>query len=199
MDEIVERIRRGGVFIHPTDTIYGLGTNAENEKGVRKIRKLKQQFSKPLSVWAPSLSWVEKNCVLNPEARAWLGKLPGPYTLVLKIKKPFLKEPFSGEKMVGRAGEKTGGEDGGVCNSVSLGADTIGVRLPVHWFRKVVEKSGVPIVTTSANLTNRPFMTSLKDLDAEIEKGVEFMVYEGEKAARPSTIINVAEGKIRER
>ena len=60
---------------------------------------------------------------------------------------------------------------------------------------KVVEKLGVPMVTTSANKTGKPFMTKLENLDSDIEKEVEFMIYEGEKGGRPSQIVDLTGAK----
>lgn len=175
-DEIIEKITQGVVFIHPSDTIYGLGCNSLDVKAVEKVRKLKQQFHQPMSIWVPSLDWVRKNCVINKEAKEALQKLPGPYTVILKLKKK-----------------------NALAQNVTLGKETVGIRLPNHWFRKVVEKAGIPIITTSANKTAQKFMTSLQNVDKEIEQGVEFMIYEGPKEAHPSKIMNVVEGTVKER
>ncbi len=175
-DEIVEKIAQGVIFIHPSDTIYGLGCTASDGKAVEKVRTLKQQFHQPMSIWVPSLEWVRKNCVITKEGEEALKKLPGPYTLVLKLKKKNI-----------------------LAQNVTIGKETIGIRLPDHWFSKVVAKAGVPIITTSANKTGQKFMTSLQDLEKEIEQGVEFMIYEGVKEAHPSKILNVVEGTVKER
>ena len=169
-DEILSKIRKGAVFIHPSDTIYGLGCLATSETAVQRIRNLKQQFHQPLSIWVPSLDWVQQHCVVEEEL---LLKLPGPFTLVLKMK------------------------DTTIPAMVTLGQKTIGIRLPDHWLRKLVEDLGIPIITTSANKTGKPFMTCLEDLDMDIVKGIDFMIYEGEKKARPSKII--VEGSVKER
>lgn len=175
-EEIVEKIAKGVIFIHPTDTIYGLGCNALDAKAVEKVRKLKQQFHQPMSIWVPSIEWVRKNCVINKEAEEALKKLPGPYTVVMRLKN-----------------KKS------VAANVTLGKDTVGIRFPNHWFAKVVEKAGIPIITTSANKTGQKFMTSLQNLDQDIEPGVEFIVYEGPKEAHPSKIMDVVEGTVKER
>ena len=44
-EQFFEQILKGDVYIHPTDTIYGLGANATNKKSVQKIRKLKKNYS----------------------------------------------------------------------------------------------------------------------------------------------------------
>ncbi len=175
-DEIAERIKKGAIFIHPTDTIYGLSCNAQNEKAVAKIRQLKQRQGNPFSVWAPSIEWIKKNCVINKLGEEWLKKLPGPYTLILKLKNKST-----------------------IAKGVNLGQETLGVRIPEHWFSKVVNKLGFPIVTTSANQQGKPFMTILENLDPEIEVGVEFIIYEGEKSGHPSKIIDLVKGMVKER
>ena len=174
--ELLDKISKGAVFIHPTDTIYGLGCNALDEKAVAKIRTLKERPDMPLSIWAPSLKWIKENCNVNKKAELWLAKLPGPYTLILKLKKDSL-----------------------IAKNVSPGKKTIGVRIPNHWFSDVIKYFGQPIITTSANKAGQPFMTSKENLDPEIERNVEFIVYEGEIKARPSKIIDLVTGETKER
>jgi L-threonylcarbamoyladenylate synthase len=174
-NELLQRIIDGEVFIHPTDTIYGIGCSATDERAVKKIRKLKERPDAPFSVWAPSKQWILDNCEVRDEQ--WLNQLPGSVTLIMKLKKK-----------------------SGIAKSVSPGSNTVGVRLPDHWFSGFVERLGVPIVTTSVNRAGRLFMTSLEDLDADISNGVRFVVYEGEKSGRPSKIVHLEEGgRVQER
>lgn len=175
-DEVYRKILKGTVFIHPTDTIYGLSCNALEEKSVAKIRILKERPETPFSVWAPSVDWIRQNCALDKEGQEWLKKLPGPYTLIVKLKN---------KKAVAR--------------NVAPKEDSIGVRIPQHWFSEVVKFLGFPIITTSANKAGQPYMTSLKDLDSEISKGVDFVIYEGEKISHPSKIINLVKKEMIER
>ena len=162
-------IRNGAVFIHPTDTIYGIGCDAINEKAVQQIREAKQRDSKPFSVIAPSKSWISDNCEVSSEGRKWLAKIPGPYTLVLKLKKK-----------------------SAVAAAVIAGVDTIGVRMPRHWFTDMVAELGFPVVSTSANLTGQPYMTSIDNLNENVKKKVDFMIYEGKKEGKPSTIVKLS-------
>src|SRR3989344_5438521 len=174
--EIAEQIGKGAVFIYPTDTIYGIGCNALDKKAVDKIRQLKERPTNPFSIIAPSKKWITENCIITKEAKEWLNKLPGPYTLILKLK-----------------------NKNAITKNVNQEQETIGIRIPDHWFSKVVSEIGFPIVTTSVNRSGKPFMTSLEDIDPAIRKGVDFLIYEGEKKGRPSKIINVVEGKVKER
>ncbi|HLD79498.1 MAG TPA: L-threonylcarbamoyladenylate synthase [Candidatus Nanoarchaeia archaeon] len=176
LTRIAEQVRNGAVFIYPTDTIYGIGCNALDNKAVDKVRQLKERPTNPFSIIVPSKEWIVKNCIITKETKEWLSKFPGPYTLIFKLK-----------------------NENAVAKSVNQGEETIGVRIPDHWFSKIVRDLGFPIVTTSANRAARPFMTSLEDLDPKIKEEVDFIIYEGGKKGRPSKIINLVEGKIKER
>lgn len=176
LPKILDEIQDGVVFIHPTDTIYGLGCDATNQEAVAKINELKGRNQKPFSIWVPSLDWVYQNCVVNADAERWLEKLPGPYTLILTLK-----------------------NKDAIASNVNFELETIGIRYPNHWFGEIVKEYGNPIVTTSANKAGEHFTTKLEDLDPDIEKEVEFIVYEGEKKARPSRVVNVETEEVRER
>jgi L-threonylcarbamoyladenylate synthase len=168
-EDIAQKIVKGTIFIHPSDTIYGLGCNALDEKAVSKLRKIKGNVNTPFSVWAPSLDWVKKNCVVDKKAEEWFKKLPGPYTLILKLK-----------------------DKKAVAPSVNLGKETIGIRIPQHWFHGAVEELNTPIITTSANPTGKAIMTKLENLDETVQVNADFAVYEGEKDAKPSQIVDLA-------
>ncbi|RJQ15647.1 threonylcarbamoyl-AMP synthase [Candidatus Woesearchaeota archaeon] len=163
---------KSDIFIYPTDTIYGIGCDATNEDLVKKIRKIKQT-EKPFSIIAPSMEWIYEHCILNEQAKEWLKKLPGPYTIILPLKNH--KE---------------------LAGNISDGK-TIGIRIPKHWFSKVVAMIDTPIVTTSANVTGEMFMTDLENLDKRMEKGVQFAIYEGKKAGNPSTLVHIEEGEVK--
>ncbi len=167
-ETIINQIIDGVVFIHPTDTIYGIGCNATISKSVKKVRMLKGRATNPFSVIAPSIEWINGNCIITKEAEEWLEKLPGPYTLILKLK------------------------NNCVAKEVNPGLNTVGVRIPNHWISKIVAEAETPIVTTSVNRSNEAYMTSLEDLDPSIKKGIEFVLYEGKKEGKPSKIVDLS-------
>ena len=163
-----KKIVEGMVFIYPTDTIYGIGCDATNDESVRRIRKIKRRDSNPFSVAVPSKGWVRENCVLGSEAEKWLQKLPGPYTLLLRLK----------NKSV-------------VAESLNPDTDVLGVRILGNWFSKMVESLNFPIVSTSANVTERRHMKSMEDVDPEVASSVDFIVYDGPKEGRPSSLVKL--------
>jgi tRNA threonylcarbamoyl adenosine modification protein (Sua5/YciO/YrdC/YwlC family) len=172
-DENILRLLKEGIFIYPTDTIYGIGCNALNDALVERVRKIKQRPDTPFSVIVPSKKWIFDNCDVKENAKEWIDKLPGHYTLILKLKKK--------DAIAANVSKK----------------ESIGARIPFHWFSKVVEKLGFPIVTTSVNLHGEKFMTSIDDLDDKLKSEVDLIVYEGEKKGNPSVIVDLTEDAAR--
>ena len=164
----LKKIREGAVFIHPTDTIYGLGCDATNSDAVNRIRVIKKRPDLPFSVIAPSPKWIHENCLVNSAAAQWIEKLPGPYTLILNLK-----------------------NKAAVAQEVIVETNTLGVRIPDHWFASIASELNLPIVSTSVNITQEKYMTSLKDLNNEIIGKVDFIIFEGDKQAKPSTVVKL--------
>ncbi len=167
-------VLKKSVFIHPTDTIYGIGGDATRSNIVAKIREIKNRYTQAMSVMAPSKEWIRENFIITPTVEEWLKKLPGPYTLILK-KKPN-KKP--------------------VAKNVAPGLDTVGIRIPAHWIKDLVKLMNKPIITTSVNVTGNNYMTSLDDLDKEIEKKIDYIIYEGQILGHASTIVHLEGEKV---
>jgi L-threonylcarbamoyladenylate synthase len=165
MKNVKEEIVNVKIFIYPTDTIYGIGCDATNQQAVNKIKELKgRDKDKPLTVIAPNLKWIHYNLLVDCDLSKYL---PGPYTVILKKKNPeFL-------------------------NWVSS-SDSLGVRIPANEFTKEIQKSGVPFVTTSVNLSGEPFALTVKDIKPEILTKIDYIIEapSNEKlSGKPSTLI----------
>ena len=159
---LISEIQKGKIFIYPTDTIYGLGCNAENKSAVDKIKEIKlRDKDKPLSIIAPSIDWINKNLVVDLDLSNYL---PGPYTIILKKKNP------------------------GFLSHVS-NTDSLGIRIPNHEFTKRIQESGLPFVTTSVNLSGEPFITNVSDINPDILEEVDHIIDYGELNGKPSVII----------
>jgi len=167
--QILKKIKEGSIFIHPSDTIYRMGCDASNEESVKRMRLAKEQYTMPFSVIAPSKEWIRKNCEVDEEGEKWLEKLPGPYTLIFRLKTPDIIAP-----------------------SANLGTGTIGVRIPDHWFSETAKLLNVPIITTSVNKIGRGFMTRLSKIDGELKRKIDFAIYEGPKPGKACKIVNLA-------
>lgn len=169
--ELIKAILKGKIFIYPTDTVYGLGCNAEDKKAVEKIKEIKaRDKDKPLSIIAPSINWIKENCIIDINLEKYL---PGPYTIILKKKNPdFLKW-------------------------VSL-TDSLGIRIPANDFCKKIQKAGVPFITTSVNQSGEKPATKISDINKEILDKVDIFIESKEKlSGKPSNL--VINGKIMKR
>ena len=166
-------ISHGAVFIHPTDTIYGIGCDATNEAAVQRIRAIKKRSGLAFSVIAPSKRWIFENCDVTLVGEKWIDRLPGPFTLIFRLK-----------------------NSSAVAAAVNLKGATLGIRIPRHWVSEVVAELGIPVVSTSANLSGAPYMSTLDNLEDSVRHKVDFIIYEGEKPGRPSTIVKLFEKEV---
>lgn len=162
----LKQILEGKIFIYPTDTIYGIGCNAENDDAVEKIKQIKgRDKDKPLSIIAPNFKWIEENCIIDVDLNKYL---PGPYTLLLRKKNPsFLKNVSPNE--------------------------FLGIRIPKCSFSEKVKKAEVAFITTSVNLSGEPFARNINGISKQILDKVDVIIDEGTLNGIPSTIIK--EGK----
>ena len=162
-------LNKGSLFVYPTDTIYGVGCDATNGDAIEKIRILKKRETQPFSVIAPSIDWISENCDVPEHGHEWLNKLPGPYTLVFKLKNKSAVHPNINK------------EDG----------NTLGVRIPDHWISDLASEFGKPILTTSPNKHGEMVPTHPDELDIEFHPEVDFMIYEGRLHNAPSIIVKL--------
>jgi L-threonylcarbamoyladenylate synthase len=124
-------LRTGKLVAFPTETVYGLGANALDDKAVASIFEAKgrPRFN-PLIVHVRDLAQAEQYAEFNTRARALAEKFwPGPLTLVLPRK-----------------------ADAPLSLLVSAGLDTIALRVPANAIaHHLLWGSGVPIAAPSAN------------------------------------------------
>lgn len=138
---LAARLLRSGLLVaFPTETVYGLGADACNERAVASIFDAKQRprFN-PLIVHLPDLQSVEAIAELPAPARALAGAFwPGPLTMVLKR----------------RAGS-------GLSDLVTAGLDTVAVRIPENPLaRQLLAAAATPVAAPSANPSGRISPTS---------------------------------------
>lgn len=164
MDYLIKQILEGKIFIYPTDTIYGIGCDANNEHSVDKIKNIKgREKDKPLSVIAPSFEWIEENCIIDAGLKV-KKYLPGQYTLLLRKKNPFFLNYVSNNEY-------------------------LGIRIPKCNFSEKIKKAGVPFITTSVNISGEPFARKITDIPRKILEQVDIVIDEGELNGKPSTLI----------
>ncbi|SFC33233.1 L-threonylcarbamoyladenylate synthase [Clostridium uliginosum] len=149
--EAAEIIKKGGVVAFPTETVYGLGADALNEDGVKKIFIAKgRPQDNPLIVHVASKE-IDLLVEEIPEvAHKLIDKFwPGPLTVILKKKNI-------------------------IPNVTSANLDSIGIRMPNDEIAlKLIELTNTVIAAPSANISGRPSPTDvercIEDLDGKVD------------------------------
>lgn len=126
--KIVEVLRKGGLIIYPTDTIYGLGCDITNSKAVEKVAKIKgvKVEKNNFSFICSDLSHISDftKPISNSVFKLMKKNLPGPFTFILEANNN-LPKYFKGKK-------------------------TVGIRVPDNnIIREIVRELGNPILSTS--------------------------------------------------
>ncbi len=165
-------IRSGGVFIYPTDTVYGIGGDATSKDVVAKIHRIKGSLpDKPLSVMVSDFEMLDQYCDTGLYEDMVLERyLPGPYTFIVKSRNQL---PVSG----------TG---------------KLGVRIPDHQFcRNLCRMFEKPIISTSANLHGSHPPDDFGEIDPSLLDKVVLGLDSGRtKRGGPSAIIDLVEKKM---
>ena len=174
IEEAAQIIKRGGIVIFPTDTVYGIGANGLNPEAIEKIYVAKgRKQDNPLILLVSSQEMLEQIVEEVTEVEDKLIKAfwPGPLTIVFKRKSC-------------------------VPNIVTGGLDTVGVRLTSGDIaRKLIEESGCPIAAPSANISGKPSGTSVEEIFEELKDKVDYIIDEGKsKEGLESTVVRVIDG-----
>lgn len=168
--EAVRILKNGGVIAYPTDTIYGIGCDVLNQKAIKKVFELKgREYSKPLSIACLDVHMVKEYAYVSAEIEKIIkGLLPGPFTLLLRKKKP-------------------------ISNLVTADLDKVGVRIPDNQLcLKTIKEFGRPIITTSANISGKEEITNYQN----IQIPVDFIVKGKCKFNQSSTLFDPENKKI---
>ncbi len=165
-------VLRSAIVVYPTDTVYGIGCNAECVELVEKIYEIKKRpIDKSLSIIAPDFEWIAKYCVVK-DLETLKRFLPGAYTVILKKKTPeFLSHLAKGEN--------------------------IGIRIISHPLQKVFETLYLPFVTTSANISGEKPAKRIDEIPEEVLEKCDLIINGGELPGKPSTIVYLTDEEMK--
>lgn len=173
----VEVLKRGGVILYPTDTIWGIGCDATSSEAVRRVFEIKKRAdSKALITLVDSVAALERIVPEVPDAAYQLIDVAvDPLTIVY-------------DHGVGVAPEL-------------LAADgSIGVRITDEEFSKGLCRAfRRPLVSTSANISGDPSPRSFSEIPDHIISAVDYVCSTGRAAspsAKASTVIKISAGGV---
>lgn len=173
--EIAAVVLSGGVVLYPSDTVYGLLCRPDSEATLNRLRSVKGiSSSRPLIllVSGPGMAGSVADCT-DPEIQAIIRlRWPGKLTLVL----PALKECPPDVTDHGR---------------------TVALRHPADRLSGLVlEKCGIPLVSTSANVSGEGSRLDFKEIPDSLIDEVDLAVDSGKlPPSSPSTILKLVRGR----
>jgi tRNA threonylcarbamoyl adenosine modification protein (Sua5/YciO/YrdC/YwlC family) len=173
IDHVVECLRKGGVVIYPTDTIYGIGCDIFNKKAIERVCRIKGIKPKNLnlSFICSDLSNISEYVrrIDTPVFKLLKRTLPGPYTFILESSTKVPKILDANKK-------------------------TVGIRIPDHPIpRMIVEGLGNPLVTTSIKDDDEiiEYTTDPEIIYEELKHEVDIVIDAGYGGNIPSTIVDL--------
>ena len=174
----VETMRKGGVILYPTDTVWGIGCDATNEEAVKRVYEIKQRDDSKALI-----------CLVDSDARMqrYFRHVPDvAWQLVDSLKE-------------GDAKPTTLILDGAVNLAENLIAEdgSVGIRITNEPFSKdLCYRFQKAIVSTSANISGEPAAQNYCDIDPRILEAVDYVCWsrrQEHKPHTPSSIIRLRE------
>ncbi|MDI6785880.1 MAG: L-threonylcarbamoyladenylate synthase [bacterium] len=168
---VVSYLKEGKVVAFPTDTVYGLGADIEDEMAVRRIFYIKNRsFNKPLMLLISNIDEVSK---LAKDISSSIYKLinkywPGPLTIILKARRKIFGITSDDQKIALRVPD----------SKIAL---------------TLIKEFGKPITAPSANLSGEENLITAEEVKKELGDKVDLIVDGGQcKHRKPSTIIDLS-------
>ena len=170
VDRAVQVLRRDGIIVYPTDTVYGLGGDAFSDDAILRVYEAKgRPLGKPMSVAVSDTEMLCAIAIADDLALGFAGRfLPGPVTVILEALScipPIL----------------TGG------------TGRIGIRIPAHDLAlRIISGFDSPITATSANMAGEKDPAS----PAEVRVPYDLLVDGGGLPGTPSTVVDLVDRRV---
>ena len=168
----IEHLKNGGLILYPTDTIWGIGCDANNPDAVKKIYALKKRVnSKSLICLVADDRMLSKYVKEIPEVA---------YDIIEVAENPTTIIYDNPEN---------------VAANLIAEDNSIGIRIPNNEFcYQLLRKFNGAIVSTSANISGQQSPKVFSEISNDILKGVDYVVnlYHDKKDTKPSSIIKLS-------
>ena len=170
-ENTLEVLKKGGIILYPTDTVWGIGCDATNTAAVERIFALKKRSeNKAMIVLVNSVRMLEQYVDEVPETA---------YIIIEHSEKPttiIYDKPLK------------------VANNLVAPDDTLAIRVVKEKFcEQLIYKFRKALVSTSANISGEPTPKSFAEISPEIIKGVDYIVnlQHTKTLDKPSAIIKI--------
>jgi len=169
-----EVLRKGGVAIIPTDTVYGLACGISHTKAIQRIYALKDMDpKKPLAILVSDMTTIGQYArgVTTPYFRLMKRVLPGAYTFIFEASAEVPKIMLRKRR-------------------------TIGVRMPDHPITlALLAESDEPLLTTSIRTPDDQWVINPVEVESTFDARVDVVVDGGPLVSVPSTVVDLSGGE----
>lgn len=172
----LEVLKRGGIILYPTDTVWGIGCDATNAKAVERIFAIKKRNDAKALI-----------CLLDSadSLSRWVGGVPDVAYELLEVAVTPLTVIYD-DAYVPPLAANLAADDG-----------SLAIRIPDDDFcRELCRRMRKPLVSTSANISGHPTPQSFSEISSEIKAAVDYICTSGrnrKQVGKPSTIIKLTE------
>jgi tRNA threonylcarbamoyl adenosine modification protein (Sua5/YciO/YrdC/YwlC family) len=177
INQVVELLRKGGIIVYPTDTIYGIGCDLMNRRSVERLCKILdiKPHKLDLSFICHDLSHISKyvHRIETPYFKILKKSLPGPFTYI-----------FESSSQVPKI--------------LDINKKTVGIRIPNHAIpRMIVERLGNPLITSSIKDDDKikAYTTDPEEMYEDFMHLVDLVIDGGPGGNVPSTIVDFTSGE----
>lgn len=172
LDEVVDTLRRGGLIIYPTDTVYAIGCDALNSRAIEKVCRIKglNPDKNTLSIIAADMSMAAEYARIDNKAFHMLkDNLPGPFTFILPAATT-LPKAFKGRH-------------------------TVGVRIPDNAIATAIARELCnPILSTSIMPdADGNYPVDPQAIALEVPSEIDLVIDGGEGSSEVSTVVNATD------
>ena len=170
IQKALEVLRKGGIILYPTDTVWGIGCDATDPEAVAKIYAIKKrEDSKSLVLLASDMEMICRYVKEVPEMAIQLVEVNDkPMTIIYPGAVCGSRPDASGKvvKSSHSLAYNTVADDG-----------TVGIRIPMMDFcRQLASRLGRPIVSTSANISGEPTPKRYAEVSDQIKSAVDHII-----------------------
>jgi tRNA threonylcarbamoyl adenosine modification protein (Sua5/YciO/YrdC/YwlC family) len=166
--KVVEILNSGGIIVYPTDTVYGIGCDLFNKKGIEKIHEIKRRSLKqPFSFICADLKDISNYALVSNHAYKNMRRLlPGPYTFVLEASRLVPKILLTKRK-------------------------TVGIRVPDNNIcLTLVRELGHPVISTSVTTGEDDVLSDPSEIENRYGRTVDLVIDGGILTTEKSSVIS---------
>ncbi|MDZ4165498.1 MAG: L-threonylcarbamoyladenylate synthase [Smithellaceae bacterium] len=170
----VEILGSGGLVIYPTDTVYGLGCDLHNKKGIDRIYEIKRTKKKqPLSFICANLKEISRYAAVSDFAYKTMKRcLPGPYTFILDASR-LVPKTILPKRL------------------------TTGIRVPDNLIcLTLTSEFGRPIISTSVEMEGEDFPGDPREMEKRYGHCVDLVIDGGIIPPGQSTVISLIDDQV---